>query len=182
MRIYSYVTWFKEEDYIGTVVSFPSGSWKLDRKITENESFNSQTEWETYKLCSEARAVFFCSKVSGDGPSDAVIKIHMQIPWIDTINKGPAIRAQQACSGRFSSARGEVQALSIFTKKNCSSTPTLPDSKHIRQAGDQWIPRGFMWYILMERLPGINPELPFEREMDRAERDALRAAFKVAWL
>jgi hypothetical protein len=52
----------------------------------------------------------------------------------------------------------------------------------IRQADDQWIPRGFMWYILMERLPGINPELPFQREMDRAERDALRAAFKVAWL
>jgi hypothetical protein len=62
---------------------------ELDRKITENESFNSQTEWETYRLCSEARAVFFCSKVSGDGPSDAVIKIHMQyvgpIPAYDNI-------------------------------------------------------------------------------------------------
>lgn len=71
--------WFDDAEYIGLEVSFPSGSiWKLQTKIREHAYQESQRDCEELGLNSEARGLFTCSKVSGDGPATAVIKIRLQ--------------------------------------------------------------------------------------------------------
>ena len=73
------IVWFDEDEYIGTDVSFPSGSvWNLKSKIREHSYYESQADCEELDIPSEARGAFVCSKVSGDGPSTAIIKIRLQ--------------------------------------------------------------------------------------------------------
>ena len=73
------IVWFDEDEYIGTDVSFSSGSvWKLKSKIREHSYYETQTDCEELDIQSEARGAFVCSKVSGDGPPTAIIKIRLQ--------------------------------------------------------------------------------------------------------
>lgn len=79
MRIQSGITWFDDDDSINSTVSFPSEStWKLERKMQENEYYIPKDTAQINGLGSEARAVFIGSKLSGDGPQEAIIKIRMQ--------------------------------------------------------------------------------------------------------
>lgn len=79
MKLRSYITWFDDNDYIGLELAFPGGStWKIERKIKEAENLHTQGEYEIWKCTSQARATFVCSKVAGNGPPTALIKIHMQ--------------------------------------------------------------------------------------------------------
>ncbi|OOF97596.1 hypothetical protein ASPCADRAFT_514520 [Aspergillus carbonarius ITEM 5010] len=143
----SYITWFDEDNYIGQELAFSSGSiWKLQTKIQESEDL----------------------KIAGNGPSTAVIKIHMQIPYWESATKKPSVRATQAVPELpFRGKRG-VEALSILTRPGCSSAPSLIDWMYRRQSNDEWV-------------PGINVSLIFD-SLDRRERDNLRRAFKKAWL
>ncbi|PLB44941.1 hypothetical protein P170DRAFT_450006 [Aspergillus steynii IBT 23096] len=180
----SYVTWFDEDDWISAVISFPSGSkWRVDTKIGEHEYYQPQLDVEELGVQSEARGSFICSKLSGDGPPSTFLKVRLQIPWIGTTTKKSSIRAQQATSDFPPGFHTEIEDLSVLKKANCSSTPSLLDWKEEQQTNDEWIPGGFKLCILMERLPGIDPSDGFiNRTMDRPERDALRAAFKTAWM
>ena len=49
------------------------------------------------------------------------------------------------------------------------------------QTQDQWIPGGYIHFIVMEMVPGVDV-CSFIDDMDRGERDELRAAFKKSWL
>ncbi|KAL4893373.1 hypothetical protein BDV59DRAFT_178108 [Aspergillus ambiguus] len=70
--------WFDDDEYMEAEISFPSGSvWRLDEKIREHDYYESQ-DMEQLGVHSEARGTFFCSKVSGDGPPAALIKIRLQ--------------------------------------------------------------------------------------------------------
>ncbi|KAJ5710893.1 hypothetical protein N7488_005049 [Penicillium malachiteum] len=72
-------TWFENDEYIGSEVSFPCGSiWKLETKIHEYAYQHTQYDWESIRVTSEARGVLTCSKLSEDGPSAAIIKIRLQ--------------------------------------------------------------------------------------------------------
>ncbi|KAL4891252.1 hypothetical protein BDV59DRAFT_203695 [Aspergillus ambiguus] len=176
--------WFDELHYIGATIEFPEGSkWKLDKVVKLTELCWDRFSWENYELYPEVRALYYCEKVSGPGPSDAVIKIHMQVPRKGTATEDASVRAQQACpSGFASDGRNEARALEILQTNNCSSAPKLLDCKFTTQSDDEGVPGGYKDYILMECLPGISPESTFENNMDGAERRALRAAFKAAWL
>lgn len=73
------LTWFDEDEYIGTEVPFPSGSvWRLDTKIREHSYYETQKDCEELDIQSEARGVFIGSNVSGHGPATAIIKIRLQ--------------------------------------------------------------------------------------------------------
>ncbi|KAL1998286.1 hypothetical protein VTN02DRAFT_6464 [Thermoascus thermophilus] len=182
MRIQSGITWFDDDDFINSTVSFPSEStWKLERKLQENEYYIPKDTAQIDGLGSEARAVFIGSKLSGDGPQEAIIKIRMQIPWMGTVTKKPLIRAKQATPEMIAQSKMEVETLSILTNAHCSCTPALFSWVKKQQGNDQWVPGGYILYILMEKLPGVNPA-PIYDHMTRQERDDLRAAFKAAWL
>ena len=78
MIVVSDIDWFNDETYIGSSVSFSSSVWRLERKITEHEYYETQLDVEELGINSEARGVFISTKLSGNGPSTAVIKIRLQ--------------------------------------------------------------------------------------------------------
>jgi hypothetical protein len=80
-----------------------------------------------------------------------------------------------------STSQREVSALDYLTKAGCSSTPKLFAWKHETQGDDDWVPGGYIDYILMEKLPGETPGY-WSGRMSRAERDQLRESFKKAWM
>ncbi|GIJ99439.1 hypothetical protein Aspvir_001571 [Aspergillus viridinutans] len=178
------IIWFDDDEYIGAEISFPSGSvWKLSSKIREHDYYEAQADCELFGIQSEARGVFVCSKVSGNGPPTAVIKIRLQIPWFKTARKRPEVRAEQATLEFPSSWNSEIEALSHLTKARCSSTPSLFAWKADTQTHNEWVPGGYKLSILMEKLPGSDPsDLFITSQMPLVERDRLRMAFKAAWL
>ncbi|KAJ5591445.1 uncharacterized protein N7459_001814 [Penicillium hispanicum] len=183
-KLNDFDVWFDDDEFIGTKVSFPSGSvWKLETKIREHAYQQHQRDCEELGINSEARGVFCCSKVSGDGPPTAVIKIRLQIPWLKTTRKRSDFRAKQAVSEIPTNFSSEIEALSCLTKARCSSTPSLFSYKVDKQSHEEWVPGGYKLYILMEKLSGSDPSaLFFSGQMSLAERDRLRSAFKAAWL
>ncbi|KAH8804583.1 hypothetical protein F5884DRAFT_859207 [Xylogone sp. PMI_703] len=180
MHIRSGVVWFEDEKFLGSEISFPDSTWRLETKLSEHEYYEGERSAKI-GLGSEARAVFLCSKLTGSGPEQAIIKIRMQIPWIGTVTEQPHVRAKQATKELISPSRREVEALTILTRAKCSSSPTLFSWECEEQDGHMWVPGGYILYILMEKLPGIEPT-QFYNQMDRKERDDLRASFKEAWL
>lgn len=71
--------WFDDDEYIGSEICFPAGStWKLQTKLREHAYQEDQRDYEELQVHSEARGIFICSKVSGDGPPTAIIKIWLQ--------------------------------------------------------------------------------------------------------
>ncbi|KAJ6032238.1 hypothetical protein N7540_002970 [Penicillium herquei] len=174
--------WFEDDEYIGTEVCFPCGSlWKLETKIHEQTYQHTQYDWESIRLTSEARGVFTCSKVSGDGPSTAIIKNSTTVT-----RKHPETRAKQSTSELPPTFDLEIEALPKLTKAGCSSTPALLSSKKDQQTWEELVPGGFKVFILMEKLPGSSDvaDLFFtpKQSESRLERDNLRKAFKAAWL
>ena len=79
MIIPSNIIWFDDDDWLGLELSFPGGTrWDITTKIRECEDLYSQQDHEEGGIVSEARAVFAASKVAGQAPPTAVLKIHMQ--------------------------------------------------------------------------------------------------------
>ncbi|PYH55738.1 uncharacterized protein BO96DRAFT_435128 [Aspergillus niger CBS 101883] len=171
-----------ENDWLGLELSFPGGTlWKVTTKIRECEDLYSQKDHEEGGIVSEARAVYVASKVAGQAPPTAVLKIHMQVPWWGSATKRSSIRAQQAVAEPSARGENEVEALRLLTEAGCSSTPALIDWMNSKQTQDQWIPGGYIHFIVMEMVPGVDVCSIID-DMDRGERDELRAAFKQSWL
>ncbi|KAJ6013728.1 hypothetical protein N7540_008319 [Penicillium herquei] len=176
--------WLNNDEYLGTEVTFPSNSvWKIDSKITEHEYRETEIDCNELGVRSETRGVFSCSKVTGHGPPTAIIKFRLQIPWYGKAHKSPDDRAKQAIQESPSSFKSEIEALSLLTEAGCSSTPALLGYKEEEQAYNERVPGGYKLSILMEKLPGSDPEdLWFNIQMPIDERHRLRSAFKKAWL
>ncbi|KAL2008415.1 hypothetical protein VTN00DRAFT_6609 [Thermoascus crustaceus] len=75
-RIPSGITWCDEEEFIGSQVIFQNSVWRLDRKVSEKELYDTEQDAQMPGGGSEARAVFFCSRL--DSSEEAAIKIRMQ--------------------------------------------------------------------------------------------------------
>lgn len=74
--------WFGPR-FIGLKVQFPgprgSSNWVLQKQLSEHADCLCREECEDLDDISEARGVFLCSKIDGDGPQEAVIKVFMQL-------------------------------------------------------------------------------------------------------
>jgi hypothetical protein len=195
------ITWFDEDKWIGSYLTFtyiqPS-RWRIDRKLAESEELATESDVKECMMPSEARGIFVCSNI--DVPAqENVVKIRMQyvyclmvngsdllskstrIPYFNTAFKSRQARARQADPEMRSTSQREVSALDYLTKAGCSSTPKLFAWKHETQGDDDWVPGGYIDYILMEKLPGETPGY-WSGRMSRAERDQLRESFKKAWM
>ena len=197
------IVWFDLDQWIGSEIIFgaPRPKWRLDEKLNEAANYEEEYMVKQGILDSEARGVFRCTNVH-DESQQAIMKIRMQfvslfprypyhadirlnyslrIPYFETAFKTRRQRAVQANSDMRFATKREIEALEYLTTVGCSATPALLASKHETQGEDDWVPGGFLDYILMEKLPGV--ECPYWSGcMDRLERDQLRAAFKEAWL
>lgn len=77
---HSGVTWFDEDRWIGSEVTFgePHPSrWRLNRKLAESEDCATESDVKECMMASEARGVFVCSSIN-DPTQEAVVKIRMQ--------------------------------------------------------------------------------------------------------
>lgn len=177
------MTWFEDEEWIGSTVSFDEphlSTWRLVQKIRERENYYDEDSWKNRDMPSEARGIFVCEEEEGQQLSrQAVLKIYMQIPFYGTISKPRSIRSKQAITKIDYKAELEIKALQALTDAKCSSTPSLLAWKHCLQDNERYVPGGYITYILMEKCPGINMESFFQ--LPRDERDQIRAAFKKAW-
>lgn len=72
----------------------------------------------------------------------------------------------------------ELRNLEMLTLLESTCTPKLLDHFCERQAEDNYVPNGFILYMLLEKIPGRNLmnflELPIE------ERDEVRISFALA--
>ncbi|EIT77612.1 hypothetical protein Ao3042_06102 [Aspergillus oryzae 3.042] len=90
-------------------------------------------------------------------------------------------RAEQAIHDMGENTRLEIDALRCLTQAGCSSSPALLGWKRETQSNTDWVPGGYIEYILMERMPGVRPP-PYWQPMAQEERDRLLKAFKEAYL
>lgn len=79
-RYKSGITWFDDDVFIGSEISFPGNSsrWKLDKKIIEHEYCEAEEMVQVGDRVSEGRAVFVASNIDGSFSKEAIIKIRMQ--------------------------------------------------------------------------------------------------------
>ncbi|KAF4188604.1 hypothetical protein CNMCM7927_001299 [Aspergillus lentulus] len=192
---------YTNEVWIGSYLTFTDAQpsrWRIDRKLAENEDLGTESDVKERMMPSEARGIFVCSNI--DVPAqENVAKVRMQyvyclmvngsdllskstrIPYFNTAFKSREARARQADPEMRAASQREVSALDYLTKAGCSSTPKLFAWKHETQGNDDWVPGGYIDYILMEKLPGETPGY-WSGRMSRAERDQLRESFKKAWI
>jgi hypothetical protein len=190
--------WFAR-DFIDLTVTFPgpnASTWVIREQIFENPDQRPQDECEEFDMISEARGVFICSKIEGYGPTEAVIKVVMQfvpslssktipsnhtscgrIPWKGTEMQSAQERKLQR--GFSESIEIEAMGLEKLTRANCSSTPKLLASKVVKQTETMWIPDGYLGFVVMTRLPGVN--VRWIDDLGRQERQEMRQSFKEAW-
>jgi hypothetical protein len=102
-----------------------------------------------------------------------------RVPYFKTEARRSADRAKQASVVLNPGTEREIEALSILTKAGCSSSPALITWKQERQGKHDWVPGGYIVYLLMERVPGIRVHQL--KDFSLQERDAIRTSFKEAW-
>ncbi|KAJ5348217.1 uncharacterized protein N7506_001470 [Penicillium brevicompactum] len=184
MQLHSGQIWLDESAWIGAEIEFEDCKvtrWKITSKISQREEF-----WRDYNavgdnpVFSNVRAVFVCCDPTNP-TQEAILKVRLQ--W-QTWSESSSARAQQASPALSYAAKEEIRGLKLLMEANCSSTPKLISSKHQLQGQSDWIPGGYMDFILMELVPGKVPGdggFP-ESCMPTDEWTELKAAFKKAWL
>ena len=103
-----------------------------------------------------------------------------RVPHIGTVTKLAGERAKQATTDLHPTAVDEIDALDILTQAGCSSTPTLLVWKQEKQTEHDWIPGGYIVYVLMNKFPGI--QVPWITHLCAEEQQAFHDAFKKAWV
>jgi hypothetical protein len=90
----------------------------------------------------------------------------------------PARKRQLQCG--FSESIGiESEGLKKLTRANCSCAPKLLATKIMKQSETMWVPDGYLGFIVMTKLPGIN--IDGIQDLSREERQEMRQSFKKAW-
>ncbi|KAJ9294033.1 hypothetical protein DTO271G3_7161 [Paecilomyces variotii] len=130
--------------------------WKIEAILTEREFDDSITrKHDLY----EASGI--CIAVQTKGPSkgsEAILRVRMQIPpdTSDDEDDDNTERSKFAKDKISWIADNEIDILEQLTEKGCSCTPKLLDYRITRQTKDQYVPGGYIAFILMEKLPGRN--------------------------
>lgn len=171
----SWITGHYLEKSISLKINAVSTEWKIQSQIGREKNFR----WE-YEARSpyESSAVFNCVKVGGDeGPSEAVLKIYMQIP-------GPRRKHYQEVPYKRmrSHIRTEIEALERMKQLEASAPgPQLLAHRRIKQGSKKWVPDGYVHFLLLEKLPGVPLSSEVYWTLSAQERADIRAAFKVSW-
>ncbi|PYI31089.1 hypothetical protein BP00DRAFT_425884 [Aspergillus indologenus CBS 114.80] len=75
----------------------------------------------------------------------------------------------------------EIEALRALTNAGCSCTPRYIASKHEHQSLESWVPRGFLDYIVMEKLEGVTLSERYFSFLPPEEQKEIRTAFKSSY-
>ncbi len=72
--------------------------------------------------------------------------------------------------------------LQALRQNQVEATPAIRAFEALQQADDGLVPRGFLYYILMDHATGIQLKHETFWSFDFDDRDRIRQAFRVAWL
>ncbi|KAL3496186.1 hypothetical protein BJX62DRAFT_232689 [Aspergillus germanicus] len=157
----------------------PNSSWTL-------EEHNSQRDAESfhgYHKPSGAWASFLCRNTD-DTDDVAVVRIIMQIPYAGSEYACYEERARQASEILDTDSRERVEADEILTRNQCTACPAIRHHEITKQENDdtELVPGEFLHYLLFDKAPGVQLDWDLFWSWDREERDAVRSAFREAWL
>lgn len=148
--------------------------WKIEQILTERVFDARDTgEHDLY----EASGI--CIAVQTEGPSkssEAILRVRMQIPPDTSNDEDDDDREHSKFAKDEISwmADNEIDFLEQLTEKGCSCTPKLLDYRISTQTKDQYVPGGYIAFILMEKVPGRN--LNNFHTFTLKERDEVRIA------
>ncbi|KAJ5613963.1 hypothetical protein N7528_007617 [Penicillium herquei] len=185
MALYNNSSWFHQGPMrrlteIGSVINLTKpqvSSWIICESLKERVSQVAEHE-ATPDNPSFASLKLRCTNI--DKTIDAMMRIYLQIPYVNTELEPPTTRASQASSFNLKPKELTVYQMFCDDPKVPEITPNLLAYKETTQPEDnqQVIPSGFLIFVVWELLPGIHLKDPsIFWALDRLERDAIRAAF-----
>jgi hypothetical protein len=117
--------------------------------------------------------------------TDSSPRRHYRIPYAGSKYACYEERARQASEILDTDSRERVEADEILTRNQCTACPTIRHHEITKQENDddtELVPGGLLRYVLFEKAPGIQLDWNLFWSWDREERDAVRSAFREAWL
>ncbi|KAK2802116.1 hypothetical protein FQN50_007480 [Emmonsiellopsis sp. PD_5] len=148
-----------------------TAEWKLGPIFTERETYDDDDIYED--LITEAAGVCVVTQVKGPQPGiQGIAKIRTQIP------NDPEDPSSTKPYNGSSRSGFEWVNLRDLTERGSTCTPKLLDFVSLDQGKDDPVPGGFIFFIVMERLPGRN--LVNFDTLPMSERDQVRLAFAKA--
>ncbi|KLJ13654.1 hypothetical protein EMPG_11417 [Blastomyces silverae] len=151
--------------------------WRIGEKISERSTLMPGHP-STGQGRAEAQAVYHCEQIVQGKPNDkrAIIKVRMQVPSEYPPSFNPDVRASLAQQQPSGWALQEIQSLRYFNAKNCTVVPKLLNVVMSWQSEpDMPIPKGYLVFIVMERVPGVPLDKFWSYELPK--RHKIRASF-----
>ena len=92
----------------------------------------------------------------------------------------PESRRMQCCRLLPRNAISELEGLKTLTRHQCTSAPKLVDYLQCEQDETMWVPKGYLFFILMTRCPGKLIENFYQEPLTK--RNEIRQAFEDAYM
>ncbi|OJJ38450.1 hypothetical protein ASPWEDRAFT_36074 [Aspergillus wentii DTO 134E9] len=169
--------------FIGMIVHFDQPrhwTWRLEAKVSEQHDQLSSWEFDAYERPSAAYGTFSCRNVNNPDQT-GIMKIFKQVPYAGSDFEPPERRKSQASTELTEDAMDELKALRQLVDNGAEHTPTLRSCKIEKQGEDELVPDGFVAYLLIRPPPGRCLKSLYWA-LGAMERQAIRNAFRVAWL
>ncbi|KAL3492840.1 hypothetical protein BJX62DRAFT_235782 [Aspergillus germanicus] len=178
------------DKWMGKTIQLPTdesdsiSAWILESVIGDKNNQLSAYEYHEDEILQEslsgAYGTFFCH--NKHKPRDnAVMKVIMQVSHAGSEYAIRAERERQASKELSTFGYLEIEPLETLTKNNCPSTPRLRQHWATEQGNDETVSGGFLHYLLIEKLEGLQLSRDLFWILDRDERDQIRVAFKDAF-
>ncbi|GFF54674.1 hypothetical protein IFM51744_08428 [Aspergillus udagawae] len=190
--------YFPKSVWVGKRIDFPDAgsSWTLREKLTEHSYRLSKKDADEYETTPSAGATFKCQNLENPA-QEALMKIHIQVPYSGTEFRPSSVRGTQASANIPEDLEEYIEALRRL--RDCKFTPNLLEHKVDVQEEDGLVPRGWSVYLLATAVPGIPlaiegsryeyenqltflvPDGEFWKNLDRPTRDEIRTQFEAAY-
>ncbi|KAF7182458.1 hypothetical protein CNMCM7691_002028 [Aspergillus felis] len=169
---------------------------ELEEKLTEHSYRLSKKAADEYETTPSAGATFKCQNLENPA-QEALMKIHIQVPYSGTEFRPSSVRGTQASPNIPEGLEEYIEALRRL--RGCKFTPNLLEHKVDVQEEDGLVPRGWSVYLLATAVPGIPlaiegsryenenqltflvPDGEFWKNLDRPTRDEIRTQFEAAY-
>ncbi|KAE8317241.1 hypothetical protein BDV41DRAFT_561485 [Aspergillus transmontanensis] len=172
--------------WAGRSVDFATGGtpskWILTEILSEKNSQVRGDDFFNNGSIGGAYGTFLCYNVT-DITQRGVMKILMQVPW-EGSQYAPAEHRSSQASASYEldwNITSQLNALITLTSNNCLSTPRILDLKYGWQETADPVPGGYIIFVLMSYLPGVQLTKAFWG-LEDSVREQIRQAFKLAWL
>ncbi|KAB8250349.1 phosphatidylethanolamine-binding protein [Aspergillus flavus] len=148
------------DNWAGRSVDFATAGtpskWILTELLSEKNSQVHGDDFFKNGCIGGAYGTFLCHNVT-DSTQRGVMKVLMQVPW-EGSQYAPAEHRFSQASGSYEldwNITSQLNALITLTSNNCLSTPRILDLKYGWQETADPVPGGYIIFILMSYLPGV---------------------------